>query len=308
MIAHDVSVKNKKSLKKVSVQVPVVKESEDSDSKEFDDSDAEKAGTDSPNEELENRKNITTDDETSSGAEGDESDANDDDELNNVNSTLNQNNPHWADAMKKVLGTKKPKRKKSIVLSKAKKINEILPKPKEVVLPFEIETNEGKIKTETVEVTEKIIKDENLATQKKQRRKILGKKIRVKPSVLDRDYEKRLQKIATSGVVQLFNAVKQQQKDIENKIIEAGPLERKREKALKSINRQTFLNVLMGGTNNLVEDSAKKLDKEDEPKKENEVWSVLRDDFVMGAKMKDWNKDNKSSDEDSSPPEEMDSD
>jgi hypothetical protein len=38
------------------------------------------------------------------------------------------------------------------------------------------------------------------------------------------------------------------------------------------------------------------------------MWSVLRDDFVMGAKMKDWNKDNKSSDVDSSLPEEMDSD
>ena len=37
------------------------------------------------------------------------------------------------------------------------------------------------------------------------------------------------------------------------------------------------------------------------------MWSVLRDDFVMGAKLKDWNKHD-TSDEDSSAPEEMDSD
>jgi hypothetical protein len=44
-------------------------------------------------------------------------------------------------------------------------------------------------------------------------------------------------------------------------------LERKREKALKTINRQTFLDVLMGGTNNLAQDDSKELNKEDEYKK-----------------------------------------
>lgn len=39
---------------------------------------------------------------------------------------------------------------------------------------------------------------------------------------------------------------------------------------------------------------------------DNEVWNVLRDDFVMGTKLKDW--DRKSADDDSSAPEDMDSD
>jgi len=37
------------------------------------------------------------------------------------------------------------------------------------------------------------------------------------------------------------------------------------------------------------------------------MWSVLRDDFVMGAKLKDWDKKNVE-EEDSSAPEDMDSD
>lgn len=38
------------------------------------------------------------------------------------------------------------------------------------------------------------------------------------------------------------------------------------------------------------------------------MWSVLRDDFVMGAKLKDWDKKNVEEEEDSSAPEIMDSD
>jgi len=36
------------------------------------------------------------------------------------------------------------------------------------------------------------------------------------------------------------------------------------------------------------------------------MWSVLRDDFVMGAKLKDWDK--KNIEEEDSSPEDMDSD
>ncbi len=46
--------------------------------------------------------------------------------------------------------------------------------------------------------------------------------------------------------MQLFNSVKIQQKTIQDKLREAGPLERKREKALKSINKSDFLELLGG--------------------------------------------------------------
>lgn len=67
-----------------------------------------------------------------------------------------------------------------------------------------------------------------------------------------------------SGVVQLFNAVRQQQKEIEEKLVEAGPMERKREKALKNIDRRAFLDVLMGGTSNLAPENKKEELKEEE--------------------------------------------
>lgn len=49
------------------------------------------------------------------------------------------------------------------------------------------------------------------------------------------------------GVVQLFNSVKIQQKTIQDKLRRAGPLERKREKVLESINKSDFLQLLEGG-------------------------------------------------------------
>lgn len=63
------------------------------------------------------------------------------------------------------------------------------------------------------------------------------------------------------GVVQLFNAVRQQQTDISQKLDQAGPLERKREKVLKSIDKRAFLDVLMGGTKTLYVDDQTKSTK-----------------------------------------------
>lgn len=90
--------------------------------------------------------------------------------------------------------------------------------------------------------------------------------------------------------MQLFNAVKMQQKDIDKKLEEAGPLEVKRDKVMKNIDKKTFLDVLMGEKSGKVEDVAKgKLKKNYE--KTEQTWNVLRDDFMMGAKLKDWDKE-----------------
>ena len=105
--------------------------------------------------------------------------------------------------------------------------------------------------------------------------------------MLEKDRERTLAKIATRGVVQLFNAVKTQQKDISKKLEEAGPLEVRKEKVLKNIDKRAFLDVLMGGKSH-TEDT----DKEKESVKGGDsTWSVLRDDFMMGAKLKDWDRE-----------------
>ncbi|XP_029163621.1 RRP15-like protein [Nylanderia fulva] len=225
---------------------------------------------------------------------------NTDESLPDAKSTSNAG---WADAMQKILRTNKPKRKKTIVLAKAKKLCDV--KIKEKTEDFEIDgiKNETKIEAD-VETGEPTVR-----TKQRIKEKSLG--IRVKPSITDRERERMLQKIATRGVVQLFNAVKQQQTAIDKKLSEAGPLERKREQVLKSIDKNAFLDILMGGSKSIPLDNTVKseaLVKQTNNKdKDDKMWDVLRDDFVMGAKLKDWDKKD-AEEEDSSSFEDMDSD
>lgn len=211
-------------------------------------------------------------------------------------------NSGWADAMRKILETKKPKRKKTIVLSKAKRLCDIKEKEDKESSLFDIEKVKEEVKSQEIKEEEDVVKKPQLKEKK------LG--IRVKPSIMDRERERTLQKIATKGVVQLFNAVKQQQGEINKKLSEAGPLERKREQVLRSIDKTKFLDVLMGGSKSISVDNDVKNEEQEnkklEKKKDNETWSVLREDFVMGTKLKDW--DRKEQDEDSSAVEDMDSD
>jgi len=46
------------------------------------------------------------------------------------------------------------------------------------------------------------------------------------------------------GVVQLFNAVRKQQSLLEGKLADAGPSERRREKAVQSLTKGKFLDML----------------------------------------------------------------
>ncbi|KAF5308153.1 hypothetical protein FQR65_LT06333 [Abscondita terminalis] len=196
-------------------------------------------------------------------------------------------NSGWADSIAKILKTSKPKGKKTVVLSKAKKITNVK-KLKVKHVDFEVETKDGEIKREEVVESDEDDESEKPIRKKKKELRVL----RVKPDILNKDRERLLSKIATRGVVQLFNAVKQQQKDIDSKLKDAGSLEVKRDKVLKGINKKEFLNVLMGGkhvnTDQVKNDSKHVLKNESS---EGPTWKVLRDDFMMSAKMKDWDKE-----------------
>ena len=149
----------------------------------------------------------------SSGDEGDnsntEEEEEEEEELCEDNPSTNgisdktKANPNWADAMRKVLHTKKPKRKKTIVLSKAKRLCDIVVKEKKETLPFEIEGTDGEIKKEIL--VKKEVKGEEDADHKKQKRKEIKTGIRVKPSILDRERERILQKIATKYISIILN-------------------------------------------------------------------------------------------------------
>lgn len=52
-------------------------------------------------------------------------------------------------------------------------------------------------------------------------------------------------------MIQLFNAVRKQQKEIDAELEEAGASERKRDKVLKSVDKNSFLDILMGPTKSI---------------------------------------------------------
>jgi len=222
---------------------------------------AEESSDDEDNEEEEDGEGEDMEDEGDDEASEDEVDE--------------EGNTGWADAMAKVLAMGKNSEKTVGVLSKAKKDNA---KEKD---------SEGKVL-------------EPLALRKARKRELdsIGRSM---PNPLQRNAERTLTRIATRGVVQLFNAVREQQKDMKSQLRQAGGSFRKQEKVLKTINKANFINMLSGKAMVEGEEPAEKksrLEKEEEDEDEVEEkepkqssWNILRDDFMLGAKMKDWDQE-----------------
>lgn len=186
-----------------------------------------------------------------------------------------EGNTGWADAMAKVLAMGKNSEKTVGVLSKAKKDNA---KEKD---------SEGKVL-------------EPLALRKARKRELdsIGRSM---PNPLQRNAERTLTKIATRGVVQLFNAVREQQKDMKSQLRQAGGSFRKQEKVLKTINKANFINMLSGKATvegeeppvkrSRVEEAEEEEEEVEEGEQKQSSWNILRDDFMLGAKMKDWDQE-----------------
>ncbi|XP_077138369.1 RRP15-like protein [Ranitomeya variabilis] len=174
-------------------------------------------------------------------------------------------NKGWADAMAKILSKKVPSDKASTILVKSKKLK----KEKE------------KEKQEWLEKKEQI--------DKKRQWEMM---CRVKTDVVkDREAERSLQRIATRGVVQLFNAVKTHQSNVKEKVKEAGPSERKKSKLMMSVTKRDFIDVLRGKESKGETAERPSLRKASVKTEKASEWNILRDDFMMGASMKDWDKD-----------------
>ncbi|EQC28220.1 hypothetical protein SDRG_14044 [Saprolegnia diclina VS20] len=123
-----------------------------------------------------------------------------------------------------------------------------------------------------------ISKDKKETTESKisaKAKRLRDEKDMVIPSVATMAQDKALRTIATKGVVALFNAIAKHQHAT------AGTADTK-SKEIKSMDKDAFLGLL--------KQSSKK-PATDEPKPEASTWSVVQDDFMMGAKMKDWDKD-----------------
>ncbi|XP_016076621.1 PREDICTED: RRP15-like protein [Miniopterus natalensis] len=209
---------------------------------------------------------FSSDDEAVEADHEDEVEPCDDDGENVAGASLGTS-AGWADAMAKILNKKTPKSKPTILVR-----NKELEKEKE-----------------------------KLKQERQERRKQLDKKrewemmCRVKPDVVkDKDAERNLQRIATRGVVQLFNAVQKHQKNVDEKVKEAGSSMRKRAKLISTVSKKDFISVLRGvdgstGEKSLTGRSSEA--KQTEVREEGPGWTILRDDFMMGASMKDWDKE-----------------
>ncbi|XP_011483226.2 RRP15-like protein isoform X1 [Oryzias latipes] len=173
----------------------------------------------------------------------------------------------WAEAMAKILGKETTVSNSSILLK-----------------------NKELQKIKAAEREEQLIRKKQL-----DRKRTWEMMFREKPDLVrDREAERALQRTATRGVVQLFNAVRKHQKTLDQQVKEAGSSERKKAKILSSFSKKDFIGALRrteeggrvhgeGRTHGKPEEGAA---AEQKPS-----WSVLSDDFMMGATMKDWDKD-----------------
>uniref|UniRef100_T1JA25 RRP15-like protein n=1 Tax=Strigamia maritima TaxID=126957 RepID=T1JA25_STRMM len=238
---------------------------------------------------------IKIDDDTESDTENNEKAVDNTCETNEETTEIG--NPSWADAMQKVLRGSGPVHK---LLTKAKKDSAIKIIETKKKNGFEIVDNvdgvEKVVKIDEDSQSDEEIKQKHRQTKRKlQEWEILLKK---KPNVTERERERALSRIATKGVVQLFNAVKQQQVTVNEKVKKAGT-ERKREKIMKNVSKGDFLDLLHGKSKSVnVRDEIRKSKKTTKEVK-SEGWDLFRDDFMLGAKMKDWDKANDGNDDSS---------
>ncbi|XP_034554486.1 RRP15-like protein [Notolabrus celidotus] len=243
-------------------------EEEDEDGEEEEETD-EDGGSDEEEAEDEDEDGGSDEEEAEDEDEGQEDRGDDEDggeeaDSEGVGDDEGDGNPNagWAEAMAKILGKKTPEAQSSILMK-----NKELEKVKERERQAQLERKKQVDKKRAWEMMS-----------------------REKPDVVkDRETEKALQRVATRGVVQLFNAVRKHQRTVEEKVKEVGGSERKKAKLLSSVSKKDFIDVLRSS-----EGGARRQHLTDEapPPAEDEKpsWSVLRDDFMMGASMKDWDK------------------
>ncbi|XP_024241973.1 RRP15-like protein [Oncorhynchus tshawytscha] len=254
----------------------ILEEPQEDHSAESDDSDrgsdgegSEDGGNDREGSEVEGSEEEDGESEEEDGeSEGEKEEGEGNREVDDVDTNPNAG---WAEAMAKILQKKTPESKPSILLK-----NKQLDKMKEKE------------------------KKENLERKKQTDKKRAWEMMcREKPDLVkDRENERNRQRVATRGVVQLFNAVRKHQKTVDEKVKEAGGSERKKAKLLSSVSKKDFINVLRGtegGSEVVIKTERQTTGREAEEKP---AWSVLRDDFMMGASMKDWDKE---SDEEDAP-------
>ncbi|CAH0389797.1 unnamed protein product [Bemisia tabaci] len=193
----------------------------------------------------------------------------------------------WTEAINKVLQTNVP-RKKSVVLALAEKDQEVKEET-EIKKEYDFEIEGGTVSDEDIQEEKPDVKDLDLKLKlgtKRLLKKEYAKVGHVKPDILEKNYERTLMKIATKGVVQLFNAVKQQQKDIEKVVKSSRRKTVDPRDVAQSLDKERFFNKLSEKAKSVpvsAPDTIRIKEEEEEPS-----WSVLRDDFLVSSSAKTW--------------------
>ncbi|KAH8310669.1 hypothetical protein KR044_002476 [Drosophila immigrans] len=219
-----------------------------------------------------------------------------------------EGNTGWANSMLKVLETTKAAPQKA-VLSRAKKLTATKAQQgKRAKKDFDFELDGAEVKQEEKKPDVKPDESALNAELTKQQRKNVPLQLRMKPNFRDIERERNLRKVATRGTVQFFNAVRIQQKDIQQQLVEAGPLDSRQDAVLNNIDKRKFLDVLMSGKrakSSLIDNAVKKEEQEtdsddddatdDEEQsgsaKKKKEWNVLREDFMTNKKIKHWDEE-----------------
>ncbi|KAF9978875.1 hypothetical protein BGZ73_008876 [Actinomortierella ambigua] len=186
------------------------------------------AGSDSDNDgEDERDTDNDADEEEESDADDEEEEDGDDDDLEGIQapakkSSKKNTEESMAEAMSKILGS---------TLRKADASQPILARSRGIERKLEEEKLEAKArKALTMEKKRSMNKD------------------RVKPDYTGMEYEKKLRKVATRGVVQLFNAIKAQQKVTESVTDKIAPIGANAKDKVANMTKASFLDLLKSGT------------------------------------------------------------
>ncbi|KAF9428551.1 hypothetical protein BGZ94_001990 [Podila epigama] len=165
--------------------------------------------------------------ESSDEESSDEKEDSDADDLEGVSAAVKKvskkhTEENMAEAMSKILGSS---------LRKADANTPILAKSR---------GTERKLEEEKMELKAR----KAIANEKKR----LANKDRVKPDYTGMEYEKKLRKVATRGVVQLFNAIKAQQKATDDLSEKVKPITTNSKDKVANLTKASFLDLLKSGT------------------------------------------------------------
>jgi len=131
--------------------------------------------------------------------------------------------------------------------------------------------------------------------EKKKLKKLMASKDHVQPQF--DDLERKLLRLATRGVVTLFNAVATQKKKHEEEANLVQDNKKRKSSNVEHSSKDTFLEMLVPSKSQKQpagKNLSSSLSSGTTQQSAQQSWSVLRDDFMMGAKLTDWDKEDES--------------